>query len=446
MRRKEISKLIKEVFITRGHDSQWFGYYNYDPLSFDHSKLLCHRTEFEAVAPEKGMTVEIGYYDIPSGEWHKIGLSDSWNWPQAASAQWLSIQGKDDSVIYNTSENNHNIAVIHDNQASTDKQVNWSIYGITPDCKKSIAIDMERAHWCRTYHYQSVANETLNTSIPNGDGIFEIDLTNNKRKRIIPIQDIIAIDADPDFMIHKHWVEHVMISPSGKRFAFLHRFSPVDSPMQYQTRLCIANIDGSGLQVVKGWRDYSLSHFGWKNDEEFCIYSIKIPALQKQFLSSIKTDGAGTQRKGSLKSRIIVAIKNMIPTSVRSYLKGGRSANFYQFYKWQDGEYKPVFSLNKPAFNIDGHPSFTKDGKFMITDTYADKKGWRHLYAYNVETDKEVELARFYEPLVGNPARCDLHPKLSRDNNYITVDTTNTRKHGMEVYRLNWDEIINATK
>ena len=81
----------------------------------------------------------------------------------------------------------------------------------------------------------------------------------------------------------------------------------------------------------------------------------------------------------------------------------------------------------------------------MITDTYADKKGWRHLYAYNVQTGKEVELAKFYEPLVGNPARCDLHPKLSRDNNYLTVDTTNTGKHGMEVFRINWKEIINAT-
>ena len=446
MKRKILTDFVKEVFVTPGSDSEWFGYYNYDPLSTDHTRLLCHRTTHEAVAPEKGMTVEVGYYEIQKEEWHRIGISDSWNWPQAASAQWLSTNGKDDSVIYNASENNHNIAVIHDIQSSKDRKLDWSIYGITPDSKKSIAIDMERAHWCRTYHYQSVSNESLNVPIAEGDGIFEIDLVHNTRRCIVAIQDVIAKDADSNFLQLKHWVEHVMISPSGEKFAFLHRFSPIDSPMQYQTRLCIANIDGSNLKVVKGWRDYSLSHFGWKSNDEFCIYSVKIPALQKQFLSSIKTSGSKPQGKIGLKSRIIVALKNVIPPSIRSYLKGGRSANFYQFYKLQNDEYLPTFRLDKPAFNIDGHPSFTKDGRFMITDTYADKKGWRHLYAYNIETGKEVELAKFYEPLVGNPARCDLHPKLSRDNNYVTVDTTNTGKHGMEVYRINWAEIINATK
>ena len=446
MRNKIITKYVSEVFVTPDNYPGWFGYYNYDPLSADHTRLICHRTKYEAVAPEKGMTVEIGYYDIRNGKWHKIGDSDSWNWPQAASAQWLSLEDQDDCIIYNNSGNNHNIAIIHNIKSLSSKMINWSIYGITPDSKKSIAIDMERAHWCRTYHYQSVANESLNKPIPEGDGIFEIDLERNERKRIVSIQDIISLDADVDFPSLKHWVEHVMISPSGKKFAFLHRFSPDDSPIQYQTRLCIANIDGSGLHVVKGWRDYSLSHFGWKNDEEFCIYSVKIPSLQKQFLSSIKGNGTKENNKGSLKSRLIIAIKNIIPVSIRGYLKGGKTANLYQFYKLQEGEYLPTFKLVKPEFSIDGHPSFTKDGKFMITDTYADKKGWRHLYAYNVDTDKQVELARFYEPLVGNPARCDLHPKLSRDNNYVTVDTTNTGKHGMEVYLIDWGKIINATK
>lgn len=441
---KLISKFVTPLFETSSDYSEWFGYYNYDPLNIDHTKMLCHRSTHEGVAPEKGMTIELGYYDIPSGIWHRIGESDSWNWPQAAMLQWIPGKGNESRVIYNCSENNHNVAKIVNVETGEEKTVPWSIYGLTPDGKKSIAIDMERAHWCRTYHYQSVENKDLDVPIPENDGIFEIDLESNTRKLIVSIHDVISIDPDVNFQNLKHWLEHVMINPAGTKFAFLHRFSPVDSPMQYQTRLCIANIDGSKLQVVEGWRDYSLSHFGWKNDTDFCIYSVKIPALQKQFLSSIKSESKSKQ--GSLKSKLVIAIKNLIPKSVRGYLKGGASANFYQFYELIDGIYKPVFTLNKPAFQIDGHPSFSKDGKYMITDTYADKKGWRHLYVYSMETNKEVELARLIEPLVGNPARCDFHPKLSRDNNCLIIDTTYSGKHKMLLFSLNWDLILKEVR
>lgn len=64
-----------------------------------------------------------------------------------------------------------------------------------------------------------------------------------------------------------------MISPSSKRFCFLHRFSPIDNVYKYETRLFIADIDGHNLQLISGWESFSWSHFGWKNDDEFVIYT-----------------------------------------------------------------------------------------------------------------------------------------------------------------------------
>ena len=108
-------------------------------------------------------------------------------------AQWLN----DDEVIYNASKNNHHIAIIHKISTGENRCIDWPIYGITPDGTKSISLDMERAHWCRAYHYESVVDKSKDGAVYEGDGIFEIDLLNNTRKCIVSIHDIIALDNRP---------------------------------------------------------------------------------------------------------------------------------------------------------------------------------------------------------------------------------------------------------
>ena len=61
--------------------------------------------------------------------------TNSWNWQQGA--------------IYNCTRNGHNCSAIYDVVSNQKKEIDWSIYGITPDGCKSIALEMERSHWCR---------------------------------------------------------------------------------------------------------------------------------------------------------------------------------------------------------------------------------------------------------------------------------------------------------
>ena len=140
-----ISDSIKLVFQTPSKEySEWFGYYNYDPLNYDHTKLLCNRALFDGVAPRKGMSIELGFYCLLTGTWHHIAYTDSWNWQQGAMLQWLpELNNK---VVYNCSRDNHNVACIYDIVTRGKTEIDWSIYGITPDGKKSIALEMERSH------------------------------------------------------------------------------------------------------------------------------------------------------------------------------------------------------------------------------------------------------------------------------------------------------------
>ena len=441
-KRRIISKYLTPLFETSDKSAEWFGYYNYDTLNHDCTKMLCNRAKSENSHIAKNDSIELGYYDIPNGEWHKIGESDSWNWQQGAMAQWIPGEGNESKVIFNCSRDGHLISKIIDIATNEQREINWSIYGITPDGKKSIALDLERSYWCRAYHYQSVANPKKEGRIVEGDGIFEINLESNTRRLLIDIKEIVALSPDKDFDKMKHWVEHIMINPSGTRFCFLHRFSPVSDVLKYRTRICVADIDGQNLQVIPGWDTYMWSHFGWQGANNFAIYTYRRPSIYKNFDTTLTTQ-ENSKIFFNLKKQvrnIALLVKKTIPKSFIRRILASNSG--YQHYVIDsDGKYHLETFWIKPFFNIDGHPSFTSDGKYMLTDSYPDETNRRRLIVFNTENQKGIVVARMPENKVEGNASCDLHPKLSRDNKHIVFDTTFSGKHSMIAFEINWNLI-----
>lgn len=439
-----ISKYLKQVFETKGNEAEWFGYYNYDTLNQDHSKMLCNRAKSEKSTITAQDTIDIGYYELSSGEWFKIGESDSWNWQQGAMAQWLPGDGNENRVIYNFSRNGHLCSRIVNIFSSETKDIDWPIYGLTPDGKKSIALDLERSYWCRAYHYQSVANPEKDGRMVEGDGIFEIDLENNTRKLLIDIKDIVALSPDKDFNEMKHWVEHIMINPTGTRFCFLHRYSPVNNVLQYRTRICIADIDGNNLQVIPEWNTFTWSHFGWQGEDNFSIYTYKRPSIYKSF--DVNTGKSSAKQSLSIKKvlrNVALKVKNMMPKALMRKILMKNS--YYQYYTLNsNGIYKLTSNWIQPYFEVDGHPSFTSDGKYMLTDSYPDYQNNRRYIVYNTLSKKGLVVARMPENRLPDNAPCDLHPKLSQDNRFVVFDTTSSGKHSMILFELDWELIKKA--
>lgn len=440
MDKVKLTNFVKKVFETESVDfSEWFGYYNYDTLNYNQSRLLCNRASFDGVAPTRDKSIDLGFYDIETKQWYRIAETDSWNWQQGAMMQWLPGSGNEDKIIFNCTSNNHNTAVVYDIATGEKKNIDWAIYGITPDGKKSIALEMERSHWCRAYHYMSVSNPEQEGRVVETDGIFEIDLEKNLRKRIISIQDIINLDKRPTFDSNKHWLEHIMISPSGKRFCFLHRFSPMDNVFKYETRLMIADIDGKDLQVIPGWEKYSWSHFGWKGDDEFVIYT------QTPYRYSLNGSIGQLIRKypwnlQAITRSLFYGVTSRLPFQLSKLVHGKR--HYYQHYVMgEDGHFRLGDCIEQSYFNIDGHPSFTSDGRYMITDSYPDGNQYQRLMVYDTVTKKGVIVAKLFANYYHNPASCDLHPKLSRNDKYIVVDTAYDSKHHMLMFELDWEKI-----
>lgn len=422
-------RYIKTIFETNTGFSEWFGYYNYDAINYDCTKMLCNRAAFEARAITADDMIELGWYDLKKGEWHSIGMTDSFNWQQGAMLQWLP--GKENKVIYNFSANGHFKSRIYDIVSGEEKIIDYPIYCITPDGKKAISLNYERAYWCRAYHYQSVVNPEYDVRIAEDDGIFEVDLEENTIRRIVDIHDVMNIDHEVCFDEAKHWLEHIMISPDGSKFVFLHRFS---LGIGYATRICLANIDGSSLQIIGDWHKYDWSHFGWKGNNEFVIFTVEGTKLTKSMVTPMMSAAKPTN---SLKSIMVSVIKRVLPARLRAMAH----KRYYQHYVNKDGTFVLDGVYKCPALRIDGHPSFTEDERYMVTDSYPYEDGFRHLIVYNTETGKACVLAKFYASLWGNPASCDLHPKLCRNNNYVVVDTAYNGTHHMICLKINWAAI-----
>lgn len=433
MKSRKISKYLTQEFETKDKSAEWFGYYNYDPLNHDKTRILCNRSKSEKQSIKPEDYIELGYYEIASGDWHHIDYSNAWNWQQGSMMQWLPGEENQNKVIYNCSKDNHLIAKIKNVETGGTKEIDWSIYAITPDGKKSISIDFERSYWCRAYHYQAVANNDKEGRIIEGDGIFEIDLEKNERRLLIDIQDIIGFNPDIDFDKMKHWVEHIMINPDGTRFCFLHRYSFENNVLSYKTRLFVANIDGTGLTVIPGWNQYMWSHFGWRGNDGFSIYTYqeyRHPVSESFYNLTLSPIKLGIKLFNALTYRYL-------PYNLSKVLNGKRQ--YYQLYSLNDNNQPEMIEdIESSLFCIDGHPSFTSDGRYMLTDSYPDHNNYRRYIVYDTLTHKGMIIARMPENSDISNAACDLHPKLSMDNNYVVFDTTSIGKHSMIMLRINW--------
>ena len=426
----ELGNGVALKFATPSNYMHWFGYYNYSPINSAGDKLLIHRWNEQVeryFTPED--TIEVGWYDLKDSSWHFIATTDACNWQQGAMSQWLFFDGEE-RIIFNKGENGKYISCIYNTDGTLYKKLPAAIYGINKETLFSITINFERAHWCRCYHYESIADETLNKKVTEVDGIYRMDLISGEIKKIIDITQIVNIDYQEEFSEAKHWVEHIMLNPSGTRFSFYHRF---DTGTGFQTRCFTANVDGSDIYMVPDWQKNSWSHLGWRNDNEFVLFGIKRKAAGNVYSAVTMNSG----KLGQFARKVYRALVAPFVTP-QMHNKIAASSN-YQYYEDKVG-LKGKFETGRLVH--DGHPSFVKDGRFMLTDTYGDEENYRHLLLFDIEKNKLHELGKFYSPINATGYRCDLHPRFACEEKCVVIDSAHSGKHQNYVFEIDWNEFV----
>ncbi|MAI69480.1 MAG: hypothetical protein CMM01_01000 [Rhodopirellula sp.] len=381
--------------ITHGPKHHWFGYY--DKLQFDPTSrfVLGMQVDFEHRSPKPEDQIEIGMIDLErDNTWVKLGKSNAWCWQQGCMLQWLP--GSLHEVIWNDREDGQFISRIMNVVTGKMRRLPCPIYSVSPDGKYAVAPDFRRINDVRPgYGYAGLADPHADDPVPEASGIVRIDLQSGKTDLILSLADIARMGSIPNQKIGiKHYFNHLLFSPDGKRFIALHRWRYPDGSRL--TRAITANSDGSDVRIVcpNGYT----SHFIWRD-------STSILAQSRNWDGN---DGWG---------------------------------NF--LFEDIDGG-GDVREVGRGVLDPSGHISYLPGGKWILNDTYPKTEARMQTpHLYEVASGKRIDLAKFHLPAAYTGEwRVDTHPRFSPDGTMVCVDAP-VGNQGRQLHLIDISDTVN---
>jgi len=376
--------------LTKGPNYHWFGYY--DKLELDPSSryVLGMEAGFQGRTPSPDDRIRLGMIDLESGDqWKELGTTVAWCWQQGCMLQWLP--GSRTEVIYNDRQDDRFVSHILDVHSGKRKTLPGPVYGISPDGAWAVHPDFRRLHDTRPgYGYAGIVDPNQNVKAPDDAGIWRVDFRTGKHDLIIPISKAASIPSPHAEMTGaKHWFNHLLVAPDGKRFIFLHRWQ-LPGKSGFMTRMFTANPDGTDLYVVDPWGD--TSHFIWRD-----------------------------------------------PQSILAWARHPSHGN--KFYLYQD-KTDNVEVVGPDVMVVNGHCTYLPGNRWILNDTYPDKERLQHPYLYEIATGKRIPLGHFHSPPEYNgELRCDLHPRFSPDGRKVVIDSPHGG-NGRQLYLIDISAIV----
>lgn len=362
-----------EHFHFNNHDT-FFGYYDKSPVNKSNTKIVFHASPIRTfLKPNPNKKIKIIVQTLENNYQRVIAETSAYNWQQGSRLQWVS----DNEILFNDYCSDTNKYISHCYNVNSGERIKTFDYPVQDSYFKFkfFSINYTRLQCFRPdYGYFNIPThsqkELLNLK---ADGIWEIDFNSEKSKLIISLEEVVGIESDRRYSAGFHWINHIMISPNGKRMVFLHR---TRNQGLKRDRLFSYDLETHTLSLVI---NYSiLSHFNWiDNDSIIC------------FSGENKTDLA--YRKINLTTKEIT------------------NPDFFKEFN-----------------SLDGHPTIQTDT--FLTDTYPDVLGFQKLIIVKenvLEVLHETNHPIFYF----KETRCDLHPRLQGDKIYF--DEINNGKRNL---------------
>lgn len=408
--KKSSEKLPPVRAITRGPKFHWFGYY--DKLQFDPTSrfVLGMAVDFEHRTPGPDDRIQVGMVDLGDRDrWIELGTSRAWNWQQGCMLQWLP--GSNSEVIWNDRQGGGFVSHILDVKTKKKRTLPAPIYNLSPDGRIAIAPDFRRLNEVRPgYGYAGVIDSRREELAPADAGLWRMDTTTGEQRLLFSFADLARYPylegygkAANDPAKAKHWFNHLLFAPDGKRFIFLHRWRVITGRENRQelagggkwsTRMFTADADGKDLYVLDPYG--KTSHFIWRDPEHVCAWAWHPSRGEKFYLYKDKTDRVE-----------VVAPDVMTVNGHNTYLPG--TAN-----------------------------------RWILNDTYPDRERLQHPYLYHVPTGERVALGHFHSPpQYTGEWRCDLHPRSSPDGTKVVIDSPHAGQ-GRQMYLIDVGGIVRS--
>jgi len=380
--------------ITRGPKFHWFGYYDKLQFSTDGRFVLGMEVDFEQRSPTVDDWVRVGMVDRSSGEWVELGTSNAWCWQQGCMLQWRG--GSDSEVVWNDRLDGELVCHVVDVDNGNRRTLPRPVYTISPDGRTGLGIDFLRTGRLRPGYGYAGDDTTRGVLGPEDSGIYRMDLETGLHEPIVSIAEIAAIpQAHFPAEDREHYFNHLLWSPDGGRFIFLHRSVAVGGVGDgwRRTRMFTAGPDGADLRIID---DYGgMSHFIWRDAGHILGWADR-------------------------------------PSHGRA---------FYLYDETGRGDPQPV---GPGVMTADGHCTYLPGGEWIVNDSYPRAESGRiqQLYLYHPGEDRRIDLAAL--PAGAEYAgewRCDLHPRHSRDGRTLCIDSPHGGE-GRQMYVVKVGKIV----
>lgn len=348
----------------------FFGYYDKSPVSPDGTHVVYQSTNsLTHLLPDAKIHIEVVVQRLGQNDVIARLSSAAYNWQQGARVHWLS----NELLIFNDCDEVGSNYVAKVFSINDFQEVKCFSLPVQDSFKTDyfLSLNYRRLAALRAdYGYRNlpVLSKKELGDIEN-DGIWKVDYTTGENKLLVSLQDICALSYKEQFSKAIHKVNHVMISPSGKKFIFLHRYYLGKRRFD---RLVFADARTGELKLLAD--NGMVSHCCWAGDGV-----------------------------------------------VLGYLRGPGDKNAYWLINVESGEF---FHVANGALDFygDGHPHV--HGDWFVSDTYPNKSRMQQLFMCNWKTGEFKLLGEFFHSFCfSGETRCDLHPRFSTDGKKIFFDS-----------------------
>lgn len=368
--------------ISNSKKEHLFGYYDKSPWNRNGTKMIYLEVKdaFKKYVSKDAAFIILK--DLNNNLEEIIAKTFAWNVQQGCMLQWLG-PNFDEEIIYNDFRDGKYCSVILNINTKKEKIIDLPIYSISEKGDIALSLDFSRLNTFRPgYGYCNVEDKSRDNLCPKTPCIWKVDLLNNTAKPLYTYMQLFNFENKENMQKAYHKVNHIMISPNADKFMFLHRW--IINGIKYD-RLLTSDINGENLFNLLD--EDMVSHSNWKDNDTIITWANTYENGNHYYILKDKT-----------KERKIFCEKELI---------------------------------------VDGHPSYSPDKKWIVTDTYPNFKRKQYLYLINTQTEEVKIIGQIYSNLnYKNETRCDLHPRWKRDSSEICFDGAQSKFRQIYTLRI----------
>ncbi|NLS76313.1 MAG: hypothetical protein GXY76_03540 [Chloroflexi bacterium] len=377
------------VAVTKGPKHHFFGYYGICPWDITGRYMLCLESTFHERPPTAQDKAVVGLVETATGRFEPLAETYAWNLQQGTMLHWLPT-APDRQIVFNDRQGDRFVSVVLDIHTGKRRVLPRPVSGLSHDGRWAVSLNYARLASLRpVVGYAGLPDLFADKLHPAEDGIYLMDLETGDAQMLVSYQEGYEyLRHIPEVEDHKIWYNHTIFNRDDSRLSFVIRWNEPGIEIK-RTIFVSCSAKGGDLRTIS---ELGASHFDWRSRNElFGWYTTP--------------EGPG-----------------------------------YYLYNDDTREHRRI---GKEYLTRDGHCSFTRDGRWVLTDTGPDEQRLQTLKLWNWAEERQVILGKFYSaPQFKGQVRCDMHPRWNRDDTMVAFDSVH--EGARQVYVVDVSKVVNG--